>query len=240
MVDIKVKDRKAKAAKSKANLDEGLENHKFFGFDVQELRNHAAAAVLGYLRMNVINPPDGAVWGTFNNRPVDQAWVRHLINAFETNLDSCTDDVAMDIALDPKWLANPTSFRSTLNKCKSIDELNIMEFSEEGEKAVKEKQMWVLGGNHRRLALKAYIDNLKATLAQYEDAIGQESKENATEADSDEEPEAVDVPVADSGLQERLSKGKRRVEELEKQIKSSSMWAMRVYDRGAWSVPGPK
>ena len=48
------------------------EDEVFDGFEVTELQARKKEAELRYLRMELCDPPAGAKWGEFNDRPVDE------------------------------------------------------------------------------------------------------------------------------------------------------------------------
>jgi hypothetical protein len=212
---------------SKAN-DEGLEGGYYFGFPIRQLRQKKEEACLGYLSMNVIAPPDGAFWGKFNNRALDQNWIKSLADTFETNLDNCTTKTAMDIAIDPDWLVPKIKIERTVEGM-LLKDVSMIEFNPEGLRAIKDKNLWVLGGNHRRIALAAFRDRMKDTVAEMNAAIDAVKKR----LDELSEEEAQDLDNDPTEVIEELS---ANVERLEDKILVTSMWAMRLYDRGTSPV----
>jgi hypothetical protein len=206
--------------KSKAN-DEGTEGGYFFGFTLRELRGKMEDACIGYLSMNVVNPPEGAFWGKFNNRALDQNWIKSLANTFKVNLDNCTAKTAMDIAIDPDWLVDKSTIEPKVEG-KDINDVKEINFSQEGWRAIKNNNLWVLSGNHRHIALTAFRDSMKEEVAIINQAI-----ETAMSQVSEEQAQNMD-----SVTQKDLEITKREAEFLEEKIHNSTKWLVRVYDRG--------
>lgn len=213
---------KSKKDQKSSTIDEGFDNGQFFEFPLQELRKQKKKACIGYLSMNVVNPPDGAIWGKFNNRALNHAWIQSMSETFVKHRDCCSDDYSMDVTLDPDWLVDRNMLLPTVEGL-MIEDVPVMDFSAEGKLKIKDDNLWMLGGNHRRLALKKYIDTMKAEVIQTNGAI-----ERVTRGKNDAEIQGMNP--------ERLSMvrdGQEAVKRLEEKIASSCMWVVRVYDRGA-------
>jgi hypothetical protein len=202
-------------------IDEGFDGKNYFGFKVTDLRKKKDKAFLGYLTMDVVDPPDGAFWGKFNNRAIDQNWIKLLSDTFEKNLDNCLSQTAMDVAIDPKWLVDPSVMLRSVEGL-GIDEVPAIDFNEQGSLAIKGKNLWILGGNHRRIALKSYRDRMKEEI---------EKMNRAIKKVTDDMPE-TDAIVIEPEQKEHLKKVKDRVKALGTKLDSSSMWVIRLYDRG--------
>ena len=192
------------------NTGEGLDVNPdiFFGKDVGEIEKLKGRAFLGYLTMNVVDPPDGALWGVFNDRPIKPNWVKDLIKDYARKIVQ-TESTAMQIAVKRHWIANITEAEGI----KSLDGIAIanvpeMKLTSEGEVEIPQVHLWVMGGNHRRLALKAYIDNLKTQFQKLEKKSVGKAKAKVEEN------------------QKKLQEMKDKVE------KTSPNWVVELYDRG--------
>ena len=51
--------------------------------------------------MDIINPPKGALWGKYNNRPISYPWIKSLFKTFMSSMDNCSDNNSLDITIDP-------------------------------------------------------------------------------------------------------------------------------------------
>lgn len=171
--------------------------------------------------MDIVDPPDGAFWGKFNNRVLDQSWVKNLTETFATNLDNCTMQTAVDVAIDPEWLQDKTTILRTVEGL-DIEEVPKMMFSAEGSRAIKKNNLWMLGGNHRRVALTALRDKMAEDI---------EEMNNAIESVEEEVRERGEQILTDE-QRENLDHLKEEVLHLEGRLNSSSMWVVRLYDRG--------
>jgi len=172
--------------------------------------------------MNIIDPPEGAIWGKFNNRPLNQAWVHSLSESFTSDKDSCTDGYSLDVALDPAWLQDSTVFLPTVEGL-AIGDVPVMRFNTEGKLQIKDNNLWMLGGNHRRQALRLYVDNMKEELLKTKQAI-----DKAISGKTD-----VEVRGMNSDQLTTVREGQERMKILQDKIDNSGMWTVRVYDRGA-------
>jgi hypothetical protein len=204
-------------------LDEGLDGDQYSGFSIDALKGAMQSAVLGYLRMNVVEPPNGAVWGHFNNRPINHDWTQALCKAFLQFKESCSDAHSMEVALDPKWLADPKAILPTVQGM-SIAEVPLMEFNPDGVHAIKKDKLWMLSGNHRRVALKLYVETLQTELSKAKRAV-----QNITQKRCDDKVTKLRM-APDSTLKE----AEDVVRVLEAKIETSCMWTVKVYDRGTW------
>ena len=54
---------------SKPNLDMGdiMDAKKFFEQNMNLLKHIKAALIIKHLKMNIVRPPEGTIWGHFNN-----------------------------------------------------------------------------------------------------------------------------------------------------------------------------
>jgi hypothetical protein len=200
----------------------GLEGTKFSGFEKTHLRDKKREAVMGFMSMNILEPPYGANWGQFNDRPIDEKAVSALAKAFSTNMDHCTDGNAIDVAVKKYWIKNIDHLERTVEG-KSIKEVAEVEFTEEGLAEIKDNNLWMLGGNHRRHALKKYVGGLKAELEAKNKGITQ-----------------MVAKTRKGDLSEALATGlttqQMEASNLKKQIEVSCKWVVRLYDRGTQSI----
>ena len=101
------------------------------GYDITYLLSKKEAAKLGMMRMNLYDSPKEGKWGEYNDRVINDPWVKSLIEAYKDRLWNCTSDTALDIALKPEWLENRGSMMDKVDG-KTIDEVPDMLFTEEG------------------------------------------------------------------------------------------------------------
>lgn len=175
------------------------------------------------MKINVVRPPTGALWGKFNDRAINHDWVKRLTASFVENMDSCTDDNSMDVALDPAWLENSGTIVPTVEGL-DMEDVPLMAFNAEGAAAIKRNNLWMLSGKHRRLAVMKYIEQLEKELHDANNAI-----EDIIEEKTDDEADDLF-----DGVEKRLNDARELVGVLEMKIKKSSFWTVRIFDRGAW------
>lgn len=207
-------------------VDEGIDDNKYFGYDLTKLRKAKKDAWLEYMAMDIVDPPDGAVWGTFNNRLLDKNWVGTMCASFATNIDNCYDEYAIDVAVDPAWIVNIEDRWASVDG-HDIHEVPLIEFNEIGALAIKDKNLWMLGGNHRRLALLKYIDILKDEIAASMEAVAGVTK-GMTDAQ---------IKELGEGDVETIKQHEDRAKALQEVIDRSHLWAVRLYDRGECDDP---
>src|SRR6266581_4266942 len=95
---------------------------------------------------------------------------------------------------------------------KRIRDVAELEFTEEGRAAIRPDQLIVLGGNHRRKAVQRYVDKLK------KDIRGEEALLKGKSSDAVEEVDAL----------------RTRIRVLKEDVKQACIWAVRIYDLGAF------
>lgn len=206
--------------KVKVMKDDTIDGHLFFGLDITGLRQKKLDALIGYMSMDIFKPPEGAEWGTFNDRAIDESWVADLLSSFRgNNLDNSTDETAIDITVKTHWIKNLDEKLPTVEG-KTIDQIPEIIFTEEGVREIKNKELWMMGGNHRRLALQRYVDEL--TKDQKEKTARVEKLKRRW----------LDGGIQDTDKENAYLDENASVQELEKKIKSSSKWSVRLYDRG--------
>jgi hypothetical protein len=181
-------------------------------------------AFLGFLSIDVIQPPEGTIWGVFNNRPLDVRWVNTMSQAFAGNLDNCTNKDSMDAALNPTWLKNRRPYLQKVDGL-GAEDVPLLEPTAEGELAFKKNNLWMLGGNHRRMALIKYLKVLQKELERRTQDIAQ-AKEGKT-AD-----QIAQLYMADEST---LKASEARAKALEARISTSRLWTVKVYNKGTRS-----
>lgn len=195
------------------------EGTKFHGFEKAFLREKKREAMIGLMSMNIIGPPDGAYWGQFNNRPIDEKAVSNLAKAFSSNMDHCTDGNAIDVAVKRHWIQNVDQSHRSVEGM-SIEKVAEVEFTQEGLTEIKGNNLWMLGGNHRRQALTKYVGSLKADLKA-----------------KDKEVTTLDMEIrkgdSNGALAMELAAHRVEASKLKKQVERSCKWVVRLYDRGA-------
>lgn len=171
--------------------------------------------------MNLYDPPKGAFWGEFNDRPLNQDHVATLARDFGACLDNCEDKTSLDAAVKREWIKNIENAIETADGT-TVNDVPLMELTEEGLAVIKPNNLWILSGNHRRMALIRHVTDLKSDLADTMaslDKIEVEKKEG-------------DIAGKLGQEVERLNK---KAEGLGERIESSCKWVIRLYDRGKHS-----
>lgn len=143
--------------------------------------------------MDVIRPPRGAIWGRWNNRFIQPGWVTGLVNAFKARFDNCVDDRSMAAVVDPAWLARPVPVPDPKNPDAAvevkepwwvtvqgfwIDDVPVIKFTPGGLEAIKDDNLWILGGNHRRHALNRFLIVQQEEVGKLEAEIADMRKKN--------------------------------------------------------------
>jgi len=78
---------------------------------VDDLEKRKADARVGYLSINLYDPPPEATWGVYNDRKINDGWVESLFNDFRRRYDNCTEEDCLEVAIDPGWLKNRDQVR---------------------------------------------------------------------------------------------------------------------------------
>lgn len=161
--------------------------------------------------MNVVDPPEGALWGYFNARVVKATWVTDLVKAFDDNIVQSMQ-TKMDVVVRRHWIEGIEKAEAIKSLGGvSIPDLPKLKLTSAGEVESPHDKLWVLGGNHRRLALKVYIEKIKAQLEKQEK---KKPKKNWTTTMTNELAEAT--------------------RQLRTKVESTSpYWVVALYDRGA-------
>jgi hypothetical protein len=192
-----------------------LPEDDFMGVPIDELEKAKAGALVGYMAMDMCKPPVEATWGLYNDRKIDDAWVADLIKSFKHRRSNCLESDSVEVAIRPEWLKNRDQIRARIDGLK-IHEVAEMEFTDEGKKAISPDNIIMLGGNHRREALRRLMEELRTTLQRDEKAI----KDKGT-----------DIPIPESNADEARIKKERE------KVKWAGHWSIKIYDRGEWNVP---
>ncbi len=172
------------------------------------------------MAMNIVKPPQGAYWGRFNDRQIDKSWVNKLLEAFNDNLDNFADRTAIEVVVKKEWLKNASEVVESVDG-KSIGTVAMIKFTDEGQQAIAKDNLWVLGGNHRRRALVEYVTTKTKEL----DVMKKQIR--------DMEAAAKPGPQGGEEDGQNLDALKRAAKRQEELIDASSLWAIRLYDRGA-------
>ena len=244
-IHVRIQSRKAAALTADDLVAESAEGAVFMGFDVTELRGKIQDALLGYLAMDLIDPPEGACWGQFNDRPIELKWIKDLTRSFqEDGVDNCIDKTAIEVAVRPDaWLKNRRVGGTEAKEAgehmvvgdgadadadaekldgqdilpsvegKKIHKVPLMQFTSRGKEEVKKDQLWILGGHHRREALKdrrekkaLELEACRKSLESLGDGAGTQSEARSALA--------------------------QKIKELEKLLAEEKLWVVKLYDRG--------
>jgi hypothetical protein len=196
-------------------------------FDREKLRKLKEDFSLGYLGMNLVNPPVGAYWGKYNDRELDDTWVKKLCDSFSHDLDNCDDNTAIAVAIDMNWLSKESiPVKSIAGK--TIDDIPMVQFTEDGQEAIRPNNLFMLGGNHRRAALKMYVEALKNKEEDRKQRIAILEKETTKHAERIETQKAV----------MELEKLRAEAKQKEETIKSAGKWVIELFDRGVSHLMG--
>jgi hypothetical protein len=209
-----------------------VDDKTFMGLNIRMLREKIEKATMGYMRIDLINPPPGSYWGQFNNREIMENQVKPLLKDFVENwVDNCCDAHAIEVAVKPGWLVlNPRDPKVPI-KVNGMDIMNVpaLEFTREGADAIIENNLWMLGGNHRREALRRFLDDIAKKISELKAGI----------AKLQEDQHKAGLPGASEYSGYTIEKDKegdrlqREIEELEEKIATDRMWVVRLIDRGA-------
>jgi hypothetical protein len=150
---------------------------------------------------------------------VNPDWVAKLVEDFAKRLDNCTNEDALEAVVKRTWIQNMDSIEPTVND-KKIKEVEEIEFTREGKIAIAPDNLVMLGGNHRRLALKIYVDALKEQLEK-------DNKQVKTKTTQAHKQSDITGPIG-----AELKELKERVEWLEGKIAISRHWVVALYDIG--------
>lgn len=208
----------------------------FFGHQIKTLQIIQKESFLGCLKINVVDPPEGSVWGHFNDRAVNQAWVIGLLKSFQDEIGNCDNKFRMDIVVKRSWVDNLKEAEQYPDVTgMRITELPELKLTDTGKQEILEEELWFMGGNHRRLALIWYVGLLKNELQKLEEQLAAEdvsmgrTSALATFADASGTA-STSAPTQMTPLQLEVRNKKQQIEE-------SCMWMVGLYDRGAQINP---
>jgi hypothetical protein len=200
-------------------MHEVVQDDKFMGYTLEDLRSKKHAAFIGYLSINLYDPPKEATWGRYNDRAVNNNWVATLVRDFTRCLDNCTMEDALEVAVRRDWIQNIDQVLQMVND-KTICNVPVIEFTPKGKEAIKPDNLVMLGGNHRRLAIKDYIDELRQQLEKARTKLKGKGVQAHKQSD-------ITGPIG-----EEVQKLEEKVEWLEKKLASSQHWVIAMYDMG--------
>lgn len=202
---------------------ESIDAGTFMGCSTGWLDKREKQARLGFMRMNVISPPDGTKWGHFNDRIYRPDWIRSLVEQYPYKLLNCTDSTAMTATVRRSWVENLDEAVESVHNGGHIDQVPLLKLTAEGEKAAKAEGLWMFSGNHRREALEIYLKGEKDKLALLDAKLAkvlEKQKDGGI---------TYKLDVKESALEEEA-------EALRAVIEKNSHWAVRIYDRGECSL----
>lgn len=189
-------------------VDVTRETH-FMDFSMKMLEKRMAQARVGYLSMNLYDPPPAATWGEYNDRKISDTWVNDLFTSFQKSLGHAKEKNCIDVAIRPEWLKNRDAVLKTIDGL-DMEEVPEMVFTDEGKAAMSPNKLLMLGGNHRRMAIRKYVDWIQEQIVLEEKVL----KEMLKEAHS-----AVETQAA-------------KIEDLKKDGDRACYWAVKIYDLG--------
>jgi hypothetical protein len=188
-----------------------LQETHFMSYAINELERIKEESVVGYMAINLYNPPPEATWGHHNDRKISTTWVETMVNAFKQRCSNCNEESCIEIAIRPEWLENRDKILAKVNGM-NIKDVPVMKFTEEGKAAISPDNLIMLGGNHRREALHAYVDWLQKQI---------QSDEQVLKGKGADGEAGKDIDVL-----------KSRVKLMKEMAKESCFWAVKIYDRG--------
>jgi hypothetical protein len=196
-----------------ANEGKVVKETEFMGYPLISLEKMKIAARIGYMSMNLYEPPAAAEWGRFNDRKISRQHVNALYNDFDRAVENCNESDCIDVALRPEWLENLGEVKKGIEGL-TIDEVPLMDFTVKGESDMRKEKLIMLGGNHRREALKKHIDLLNGWIQNLEKKFKAMSGEDY----------------------ERTRPLKVEIDEKKKEVDRKSRWAVRLYDIGECDI----
>ena len=117
--------------------------------DLTDMHKVKKETKLGYMAMQLYPPLEGAIWGEYNNRKLNEP----SIKAFRQGIDFCMDPCAINVAVKRHWVENFMEALLTVLGKKMLT-LPEVKFTEAGKKEVMHHNLWMLSGNHRQESLK--------------------------------------------------------------------------------------
>jgi hypothetical protein len=197
-------------------IDDGFDGDKYFGIELSDVRAVRRAAQIGFMSMNIYPPPPGAFWGEFNNRKLHEEWIDDLMKDFIRRIDNCVDESAIDVAVKREWIKNIDDKLETSDGSK-IHLLPEITFTELGLKEIEPRNLWMLSGNHRREAVKRFLNQL--------------TEENKVLGDRVKKLESKSKPSDEN--KKEIESFKEKIGKNDATIAKAKKWTVRLYDRGA-------
>jgi hypothetical protein len=194
----------------------------FFGYPLATLRKQTKAAVLGWALMDTYHPPVGAEWGTFNDRIVEQSWVRDLLIKYRTDVyDHISEETAMEIVVNEDWIENPLEdLKKTVDEIEDKTKIPVLRFTPKGKEGMKASHLWMMGGNHRRLAQRILLDAKTSDYEQMEEVA--KSARNKW----------IEGGRADPAKKKEVEDLESKAADMKARIDFESLWGMKIYSRG--------
>jgi hypothetical protein len=143
-------------------LEEPIDVETIFATQQVTTQKHLEEVFVGYYWVDLDGLSDDYVWQSINDRPLDDSGLLKLLSNFKTyGVLHCDKTTAIPAGLRRSWiLSNPSNVIDGLH----IEDLPELQLTDEGSAALKQKKIFIYGGNHRRNAQKAYLTELRERL----------------------------------------------------------------------------
>jgi len=128
---------------------------------MNHLRKKKQEAFIGFMCINILEPPEGAEWGVFNDKVIKSKWLETFRLKFHNRAgpEIYIDKNVIDIRVKRHWIENIQESLQTIEGM--TDRVPKMKLTLEGFEETQPKNLWVFSGNHRRQALGLYIADKK-------------------------------------------------------------------------------
>jgi hypothetical protein len=205
-----------------------LDANNFFGKELQSVKTKKEKTAIGRFMMDIVNVPKGAKWGHYNDRRVDHKWVRELVVKFKACYEHLDDEKVIPVVVRKSWIELPEGGRGLLMaNGVPLNEIPVVKFTAVGLQEIEREGLWMMGGNHRQLALNIWVGEMKKELKVFTDRAGKLlAKGNET----------GDTLAASAAAETNMKKAKN----LEDKIARSSQWLVSLYDRGVFDDCFPR
>jgi hypothetical protein len=198
-----------------------LDANNFFGQELQKVKDKREVTSIGRFMMDIVNVPKGAKWGHYNDRRVDQKWVRDLVGKFKGTFEHRDDEKVIPVVVRRSWIVLPEGGMGLLKaNGVPLEEIPVVKFTPSGLEEIEREGLWMMGGNHRQLALHIWVGEMKKELNMLTDRAGKLRAKGNETGDT----------LATSAAAEIIMK---RAKQLEEKMARSSLWLVNLYDRGA-------
>lgn len=182
--------------------------------------DRARKAIFGYARLDVIKHKDDFQFGQWNDRPLEKAHVKRLVQSFLTQgADRFSFMKAIPLVVTPGHFKKGTYAEKYVPGTVATPDLPILEL-ESGENG--KKRLVAAGGQHRVNAVEEWVKTLRKQhneLARQRDMLEKQDSEMATSVDIEQE-NFVRKPKRDA-LKETLALG--------------GQWMVILYNKGQQS-----